>query len=77
MQRETAIHLRIGKSGITEGLIEEIKHQIRRNDPLAIKLLKSFRDAEDRKQAAQSLADATGTHVKSLRGGILLLSRKK
>lgn len=71
----TRVHLRIGKSGITDGIIEELNHQFEHSDPLTIKFLKNFREAHDRKTAAQELAQRTHSTVKRFVGGTLILTR--
>jgi len=72
----TIVHLRVGKAGITESLIEEIKKQILESDPLTIKFMQNFRESHDRKQAAQEIADKTGFKIKKFVGGTLTLTRK-
>ncbi len=71
------VHLRVGKNGITEGLLEEIRSQLQRTDPLTIRLLPSFCEGNDRKAAAQDIASRTKSRVLKLTGGTLLLTRKR
>lgn len=70
------VHLRVGKAGITPELLEEIERQITASDPLTIKLMQSFRQAHDRKQAAQEIAEKTRTRIHKFVGGTLILTRK-
>ncbi len=72
----TIVHIRVGKAGITQGLIDEIQRQIIDTDPLTVKMMQNFRETQDRKQAAQELADKTETRIQKFVGGTLILTRK-
>jgi len=65
----------VGKDGITEGLIEEIRRQIKDHELIKIKLLPS---AEfDRNEAAQELAERSDTKVVEVRGNTVVLCNKR
>ena len=70
------IHLQIGKNGVTPGLIVELNNKLMQTDPVVIKLLKSFRENNDRKVAAQELADKTNSRIQKIVGGTVTLTRK-
>lgn len=65
--------LNIGKNGITESVIEEIKKQVKAYRLVKIKMLKTTPEGEDIKQAAEKLADATGTTLIEVRGSTVVL----
>lgn len=75
MKHSGITHLVIGKNGITEGIIADIKEKFSSNKELVIKMNQAFRDSNDRKQAAQRLAEQTNSKVSSLVGGTLILKR--
>ena len=52
IERSKAIEptIRIGKSGITESQIEEIKKQLKKRKLIKIKFLRSFIESNDKKQ---------------------------
>ena len=69
--------VRIGKSGITAGVIEEIKNQLKLHHLIKIKLLKSASDSEDRKQLAAKIAENTNSEVIAVVGNSLVLWDRK
>ena len=75
MKHSGIVHLKIGKNGITEGIITDITEKFKTNKELVIKMNQAFRDSNDRKQAAQDLAKQTNSTVSSLVGGTLILKR--
>ena len=68
--------LRIGKSGVTEGLIEEIKRQLKKRKLIKIKLLRSALDGKDKKEMAQEIADKTRSELINQVGSVIVLSKK-
>ncbi|MDW7732192.1 MAG: YhbY family RNA-binding protein [Methanolobus sp.] len=67
--------LNIGKNGITEPVIEEVKKQVKAYRLVKIKMLKTMPDGEDIKVAAQKLAEATNTTLIEVRGSTVVLYR--
>ncbi len=63
--------LRIGKQGITEAQIKELKKQLLARKLVKIKFLQSFLKEKDRKEAAIEIADKTGAKVIDLTGFML------
>jgi RNA-binding protein len=53
-------NLNLGKEGLTESVVEEIKRQLRRNKLIKIKMLPSMSDKADKKQIAKELELKTG-----------------
>jgi len=68
--------VRIGKGGITQGIIEEIKKQLAKKKLVKIKCLKSFIQSRDRKVLAAELAKRTNSKVVYQIGFVIVLARK-
>ena len=71
------IVVRIGKKGITEGLVEEIKRNLEKHKIVKIKLLKSYRETieESRQELADMIAKLVNAKVVEIRGYTLTLER--
>ncbi|MEZ5334760.1 MAG: YhbY family RNA-binding protein [Methanolobus sp.] len=67
--------LNIGKNGITDSVIEEVKKQVKANRLIKIKMLKTSAEGEDIKAAAEKLAEATKTTLIDVRGSTVVLYR--
>jgi RNA-binding protein YhbY len=68
---------RIGKGGLTQGVIDEIKKQLRVKGAVKIKLLRSFimsNEGKRKKELFQEIADMTGGRIESAVGFVLVLS---
>jgi len=68
--------LRIGKSGLTEGTINEIKRQLEKNKLIKIKLLKAALEDKDRKTLAKEIAQKTNSELIHQVGFIVVLYKK-
>lgn len=67
--------LNIGKNGITDPVIEEIKKQVKASRLIKIKMLKTSAEGEDIKASAEKLAEATKTTIIDIRGSTVVLYR--
>lgn len=67
--------INIGKNGMTDPVIEEIKKQVKAYRLIKVKMLKTGPDGEDIKQAAEKLAIATATTLIEVRGSTVVLYR--
>jgi Predicted RNA-binding protein containing KH domain, possibly ribosomal protein len=65
--------INIGKNGITESVLEEIKKQLKANRLLKIKMLKTSAEGEDIKQSAEKLAEDTKSTLIDVRGSTVVL----
>ncbi len=68
--------IQIGKNGITDNLIIEIKNQLKKKKELKVKILKSARMEKDRKEIAAEVAERTRSRLLQLRGNVFILSKK-
>ena len=65
--------MRIGKSGLTESVIAELLKQLKKKKLIKVKLLKSFREGNERTQSAAELAARTGSVVIEMIGNAVVL----
>ena len=68
--------IQIGKNGITDNLIAEIKEQLKKKKALKVKILKAARTEKNRKEIAVEIAERTRSRLLQLRGNVFILSRK-
>ena len=68
--------VQIGKNGMTDSLILEIKKQIKKNRLVKIKLLRGFVESNDRKQVSRDIADKTGSVLIDQVGHVVVLRKK-
>ena len=68
--------LRIGKSGLTEGAINEIKKQLKKKKLIKIKLLKPALAGKNRKEFAKEIAEKTDSELIQQVGFVAVLSKK-
>ncbi len=65
--------INIGKNGLTDAAIEEVKKRVKANRLIKVKMLKTT--GVDTKTLAQQLADATKTTLIEVRGSTVVLYR--
>lgn len=68
--------MQIGKNGITEECVSQVDALLKRKKLLKIRLLKSFVEAHDRKEAAKELAERTNSRLIEQIGFVVTLYRK-
>ncbi|MCK5309119.1 MAG: YhbY family RNA-binding protein [Thermoplasmata archaeon] len=66
--------IRMGKSGVTQALIDEIKAQIKKKDAVKVKLLGTRR--EETKAIASELAERCNAELIDVRGNTVVLWKK-
>ena len=68
----------IGKSGLTESVVGEIKKQLKRKSIVKVKMLRPFvKEIGKKDDAANKIADATGSRIIQKVGFIVVLARKE
>ena len=65
--------IRIGKNGLSEGQINEIKKLIKKRKLIKVKMLDSFMEGKDRAEVAQEMAQKSETTLIQLIGNIVVL----
>ncbi|MBU4202092.1 MAG: YhbY family RNA-binding protein [Candidatus Altiarchaeales archaeon] len=68
--------IQVGKNGITDNLIAEIKEQLKKKKALKVKILKAARTEKSRKEIAAEVAQRTRSRLLQLRGNVFILSTK-
>ena len=69
--------LTVGKSGVTDAFVEEVRGALKREPLVKIKLLPSAREDADRHEVARDLATRAGAILVEVRGNTLVLYRGK
>jgi RNA-binding protein len=62
--------MHIGKEGLTEGLVEELKNQLKSNRIVKVKVLASSADLK--REMAKELAESAGACLVEVRGNTIL-----
>jgi len=65
--------IRIGKNGLTEGMVKEIAKLLKKKRLIKIKMLKAFLQDNDRKDAAKEIAEKTGSIIIDQVGFVVVL----
>jgi RNA-binding protein len=68
--------LRIGKNGITDSLIVELKKHLKKKKLIKIKILKSARGMADKKAFVNEIAQKTESELVELIGYVFVLYKK-
>jgi len=79
---EEVVVVRVGKKGLTEGVLSEIDNVLRARGVVKVKLLRNFREAYGvdrlaRRQVAEELARRLGAEVVDVRGYVITLRRRR
>jgi len=72
--RQEPAKIRIGKKGITEGILQEIEVLLKREQFIKIKCLKIV-PTESTKAIAQNIANITGCKILDIRGKTFILGK--
>jgi len=65
--------LRIGKNGLTAGVITELQRQLKKKKIIKVKFLKSFIENRDKKDIACQISKKTNAQIIDLVGNVLVL----
>jgi len=65
--------LRIGKNGLTDGVIAEIEKLLKKKKLIKIKLLRNFMEDKNKKEVAHLLSEQTSSEVIDLIGNVVVL----
>jgi RNA-binding protein len=68
--------VRIGKSGLTETVLDEIRQQLQSRDLVKVKVNKGLFEREQRSEVWQYVAEQTASHLVLQRGNIGVLWRR-
>ncbi|RLE44825.1 RNA-binding protein [Candidatus Woesearchaeota archaeon] len=73
--QELFAKIQIGKNGITDNVVIQIKRYVKKHGMVKIKMLKSFMEAHDKKASADELAKRTNTRLVCLTGFTITLEK--
>jgi len=65
--------IRIGKNGLTENTIKEIKKQLNKKKLIKVKLLRAFISDKNKKEVAKEIAQKTNSQLIDLVGFVIVL----
>ena len=65
--------IRIGKNGLTESTIKEIKKQLNKKKLIKVKFLRAFINNRNKKEAAKEIAQKTNSQLINLVGFVVVL----
>ena len=65
----------VGKDGLDQGLFDEITAQLKKNRLIKVKVLSNSDDGA--KEAAEAIAEATGSIIVDVRGGVIVVTDKR
>ena len=68
--------MQIGKSGITAGLVTELKKQLKLKKLIKVKFLRSYLEGKDKKKVAIDLAKKTDSVIVLQIGNMVTLAKK-
>lgn len=68
--------LNIGKNGITDSLVDELKMQLKRNKLVKIRILRTALNETERTTIAEELSRRTGSQLIEVRGSSAVLYLK-
>lgn len=71
------VTFKVGKEGLTEGVLNQLKEQFKKQKMIKIKLSPTFMSGKDKKAMAQELANATNTTVIQQVGFVVVLAKKR
>lgn len=75
--KEVSPTLRIGKNGINEGVLNEIKKQLKVKQLIKIKFLKSFFNENELKEVFTDIAKETESEIVDMIGHMLVLYKER
>jgi RNA-binding protein len=69
--------VRIGKNGLTDSVVEQVRRLLVKRELVKVKLLRAFIETNDRKKVAAELAKRTGSELIDQVGFAVVLYRRK
>jgi RNA-binding protein len=68
--------IRIGKNGINETVVKELKQHLKKRKLIKVKLLKAFVEGKNKKKWGLELASATNSELVQVIGSVVVLVNK-
>ncbi len=70
-------HVRIGKHGVTEGVVNEIRSWLKREGVIKVRVLKSAAAERDTEEIAKDVASRTGATIVDVRGNVFVIAKRR
>ena len=67
--------IQIGKNGITDNVIMQIRRYVKKHNVVKVKMLKSFMETHDKKDTAKKIAKKTNTRLAGMTGFTITLGK--
>ena len=68
--------VRIGKNGLTEAVVNQVKLLVSKRKLVKVKFLRSFLESNDKKEAAKKLAQETNAEILEQVGFVVVLYKR-
>jgi len=68
--------VQLGKSGVTDSFIDELKAQIKKKKTVKVRILRSAKEGKDRRDIALDVAAKCGAVLSDMRGNTFVLSKR-
>jgi RNA-binding protein len=68
--------VQLGKAGITDSFIEEVKDQVKKKKTVKVKILRSAKGEKDRKEIAAEVAKRCNAILADVRGNTFVLTKR-
>ncbi len=77
-RRRGKVDIQLGKSGLTEGFINEVKRRLKKQGVVKIRILRSYLKSgeNDRRSIARKVAELAGARLIEVRGNTFILALK-
>ncbi len=71
---ENTLHL--GKQGVTDSFIQEVRTQLNKSKKIRVRMLKSSRKDTEREDIAKTVAEQSGALLTEVRGNTFILEKR-
>ena len=69
--------IRIGKNGLTDNIVKDLKEHLKKRKLIKVKLLKSYIGEQDKKKLFQEIADKTESKIIQKIGFVIVLEKEE
>jgi RNA-binding protein len=73
---EEVMVVQLGKAGITDSFIEEVRDQVKKKKTVKVKILRSAKGVKDRKEIAAEVAKRCNAILADVRGNTFVLNKR-
>lgn len=73
---EEILVIQLGKAGVTDSFIDELKASLKKKKKVKVKILKSAKGEKDRKEIAEEVAKRCNAVLADVRGNTFVLNKR-